>query len=381
MIAKYKPNEKDDLILQDLTTKVKDSLTEWYGEQASLDSDEPTIRSYRNSFMLRYSITTSTGHRKVVLVKIRRNPKMASLTQAVEADLHQNIPSEYQSLTFVYNYMTRRQEDFSAIRPLMYYEKYFAIFMEEVPSRTLRQLLRRQRSSNNGNMHELKDAARKTGRWLHFFHNHIHSPSEQGYTTGSILQEVQAYADQIESCSHGRVRAGVIVDAFSEKLENIPLERITFSQSHADMTCDNVLYTDEKKICIIDIKTRLAPIYSDLGLILIHPETSKPQIFSSGTYYPESLLRQYRADIVAGYFEEGPGAEELVRVYSAVQVLDKWLMYENLMSKYKGIKHYLSLPVGPFVSGYFQKLLKKHLDLIEEPGQAIKLADAADRAA
>jgi hypothetical protein len=118
-------------------------------------------------------------------------------------------------------------------------------------------------------------------------------------------------------------------------------------------------------------------------LILIHPETSKPQIFSGGTYYPESLMRIYREEIVAGYFEQEPSDEVLVQVYSAVKVLDKWLMYEELMSRYKGVKHLLSFPVAPFVTAYFQSLLKKHLELIHprQTGLAVAMTNTADHSA
>jgi len=146
---------------------------------------------------------------------------------------------------------------------------------------------------------------------------------------------------------------------------------VKFSQSHLDMTTNNVLYSEEGKLCIIDMKNRPAPVYVDLGLILTYPETSKTQIYSAGRYYPETLLQKYRDEIIAGYFEQEPGSEVLVRIYAAVKVLDKWRMYEELMGKYKGGKHILSMFTAPLVSAYFQNLLKKYLQMIggSESGQ------------
>jgi hypothetical protein len=133
---------------------------------------------------------------------------------------------------------------------------------------------------------------------------------------------------------------------------------------------------------VIDIKTRPAPIYSDLGLILTHPETFKPQIFSGGTYLSESILKEYRAAIVAGYFENEPQDELLVQIYSAIKVLDKWTMYEELMSRYKGMKYLLSLPVGPFVTNYFAGVWRKHLDSMKTNEDLIqtRMTMPADRA-
>ena len=369
-VVQYKPNEGDTPVIQDITRIITKSLDEWYGKGSNLISVNPQIRSYRNSFILSYPITTRHSQNKTILVKIRRNPKMDSLRKAIAAEIHHNIPIEYQSLEFVFSSLAGQEEIFSAIRPLTYIENYHAIVMEEFPSRTLRRLLVENRTLKNDRlMNDLRDAARKTGRWLYYFHHRIHSPIEKPYSTTAILKEVGAYAERLESYSGGRVRSQALIEAFSDKLKNIPIESVTFSEAHADMTCDNVLYSDDNRVCIIDIKTRHAPIYSDLGLILIHPETSKPMIFSMGKYYPDALLGEYRSQIVAGYFEEKPDDRTLVRIYSAIKVLDKWLMYEELMSRYKGVKRLLSLPVGPYVTHYFQNLLEKHLGFIENGRQ------------
>ena len=323
------------------------------------------IRSFRNSFMLRYPVTMPAGQTKHVLVKIHRNPKMDTLYEAIQADIHQSVRMEYESLQFVYDRIPAADEDLGAIRPLAYFEPYHAIAMEEYPSRTLRQILKNQRTSRTDrSLCELKDAARKTGRWLYYFHHHIYTPTETPYTTVDILQEVQAYAVRIEGYSHKRVLARRILDSFSKNLEHLTINRVAFSQSHADMTIDNVLYSVDHRVSVVDIKTRLAPIYADLGLVLIHPETSRWEILLGGRYYPDSVLREYRAQVIAGYFEEEPGTELLARIYSAIKVLDKWLMYEELLHRYKGAKHLLSIPAGPWVSSYFTRLLNKHLELI-----------------
>ncbi len=215
---------------------------------------------------------------------------------------------------------------------------------------------------------ELKDAARKTGRWLYYFHHRLNRSFEKPYTTADILEEARGFAEQIDFVSQGRVRARPILERFAGRLENIRVERVKFSQSHSDMTTNNVLYSEEGKVCIIDMKNRPAPVFVDLGLILTYPETSKPQIFSAGRYYSETQLRNYRAEVQAGYFEQEPGQEILARIYAVVKVLDKWRMYEELMAKYKGMKHILSVPMAPLISAYFQNLFKKHLELIGNPG-------------
>jgi thiamine kinase-like enzyme len=301
---------------------------------------------------------------------------MDSLHQAIQSDIHQTMIVEYQTLEFLYDRLRNAGEDFGAIRPLLFMQKYFAILMEEYPSRTMTQLMEAQRSNRvDWDSNELRDAARKTGRWLYYFHHHINTATERPYTSRDILEELRPYAEKIETSSQGRVRARPILKAFNRKLQSLPIERVMFSRCHLDMTTNNVLYSEAGKVCIIDMKNRIAPIYADLGLILTYPETSKPQIFSGGKYYSETLLQKYRSEIITGYFEQDPGNELLARVYSALKVVDKWSMYEELMGKYKGLKRALSIPAAPLVSAYFQNLLKKHLEMIEngQPGQALTL--------
>jgi thiamine kinase-like enzyme len=376
MIAHYKPNEQDRPILNEITDSIRGSLGEWYGPRARLETAIPAISSYKNSFILRYSVSIPDDRQKHILVKIRRNPKMDSLVQAIQADIHQNMEQEYLSLRNFYDHLTGMQEELGAIRPLDYLDQFPAIVMEEYPSRTLRRLLIDFRSSKAAWAgSDLQDAARKTGRGLYYFHHHLNTSFEADYTTGDILNVVGEYAEQIESYSRGRVKAGSILDPFSKQLENIHIEQVTISRTHSDMTIDNVLYSNERKVCLIDLKNQPAPVYVDLGLILIHPETSKSQIFSAGNYFPETLLQAYRNEIVAGYFEAEPGNAVLVRIYGAIMVVDKWLMYEKLMGNYKRAKRALSILVAPLVSSYFNRLLRKHLTLIETAGdgQALKL--------
>src|SRR5215211_9253621 len=141
MPVPYKQTERDKPILDGIAAHLKNSLSAWYGREARLDTDDPEFRSYKNSFILRYPVILASGNRKTMLVKIRRNPKMDSLSQAIATDLHANVPIEYRSLQFVYDRLAGKDEDLSVIRPLDYIEQYHAIVMEEYPSHPLRKIL------------------------------------------------------------------------------------------------------------------------------------------------------------------------------------------------------------------------------------------------
>jgi thiamine kinase-like enzyme len=375
-MVQYRSNVPDQAIIGEITNEIRASLSEWYGHGASLNATDPQIRTYQYCFMLRYPVSIVNVLSRAILVKIRRNPKMTALHQAIQSDIHQNSILEYQSLAFLHERLPGAENDFGAIRPLHFMKKFSAILMEEYPSQTMYQLMEAQRSTGTAwQKSALQDAARKTGRWLYYFHHHINAAHEEQHTQVDILHELQTYAEKIEASSQGRVRARPILDAFASRLQNIEVDRVEFSLCHLDMTTNNVLYSKDGKVCVIDMKNRLGPVYADLGLILTYPETSKLQISSAGTHYSEALLQKYRAEIIAGYFDREPGNEILVRIYSALKVVDKWSMYEELMGRYKGLKRALSISTAPLVSLYFQNLLRKHLKSLEtaKPGRALKL--------
>lgn len=364
MYVRYQPNEKDKNILEGITAAVEKSLHTWYPGGAHLEARQPDIRSFRFCFILWYPIALAMGTKKFILVKIRRHPKSDSLWQTLAADFEESTLAEYAALEDVYHKLGNVDEDFGAIRPLAYFSEYRAIVMEEFPSRTLREILFRHRTS--GDLTELRDAAHKGGRLLHYFHHHVHAATENPYSVQDFLQEVDAYARRIETYSRGRATARSILDAFARQLENVPISSILFSQTHADMTSDNILYSTDKKVSMIDMKDKIAPVFADLGMLIVNPETLKPQIFSDGMYLSRSLLKEYRQAILGGYFENEPVQEFYVKLFSALTVLEKWVMYEGLMYRYKGIKRLLAIPVAPFVTRYFQNVMKTHLNSICE---------------
>ena len=362
-MIKYKTSEHDTTIIHNITTRITESLQEWYGSSSRLLSPVPGVRSYTNSFILCYEVRTLTD-RKVILVKIRRNPKMKSLAQAVNVPhIHANIPSEFKTLCLLYQHIGTGHPNFTAIRPLTYMEEYFAIVMEEFPSRPLRELLFDQRKSSSSN--ELRVTARKAGELLRFFHEQIHSIAEQPYTSSELLADVEAYASRLELYTHGRVNAADIMNVFKQKLALKAIQSIPFSEIHQDMTCNNVLYSEDGKVCLIDIRTKPAPIYSDLALLLIHPETFREHIFRSGNYFSKDLLEEYRKAILAGYFEKHPVNGFLVNLFCAIRVLDKWTMHEELFHKYKRLKRLFTRPLGPILTSYFQAVLNRYLTALD----------------
>jgi hypothetical protein len=361
--TQYKFNQDDQPILHAITLILDNHLKEWYGDQAFWDSRIPEIQTYTNSFLLRFPIMTSEG-KKHILVKVRRHSRMRSLTAAIsDSSLHVNMQNEYRTLKTIYDFFGGVHSDIGAVRPLMYLENWSALVMEEYQSISLRRLLTQwgTRLYREESIKTLQDAAKKTGRWLHLFHHEFRDcsyaePAEQ------IMGTVQSYVGSLESITRGQIDIDSIHSMFADKMSLIETSRLPVSQTHGDMTCDNILYSKERQLCAIDVKGKVGPTYADLGLILIHPETFKLQIFTLGLYFDQRILKAYRKAILEGYFGNDFEDELLLSLYCALMLLDKWVRYEDNASRHRGVKGFFSKLVSPLSKFYFQSRIKKYLD-------------------
>lgn len=363
MLTRYANDSQDAALIETLTDRVEQGLAGWYGRASSLQTRNPQIRCYTNSFLLRYAVASSNGE-KAILLKIRRHPKMSSLTRATQTcELHTNIPEEYETLQHVYDRIGAEHPRFAALRPLAYFDEYFAIVMEEFPSHSFRQLLHNQRNASNAHDHVavVQAIAERAGQLLRFFHEHVYSTAQSPYSTADILADAETYAWRLHEYSRGRIDTRTILDQLGQKLAGKHIRAIPYTSAHQDLTCDNVLYSKEGKVCLVDIKVKPAPIYSDLGLLLIHPETFRDQIFRGGLYFSQQYLQNYRDSILHGYFAAASVDPFLVQIYAAIRVLDKWAMHQELFQKYKGAKRVFTRPLLPFVTAYFQRVWNSHL--------------------
>jgi serine/threonine protein kinase len=363
MPTRHANDPQDATLIETLTDRVEQRLAGWYGQASSLQTRTPQIRCYTNSFLLRYAVANSAGE-KAVLLKIRRHPKMSSLTRATQTrELHTNIPEEYETLQHVYDRIGSEHPGFAAIRPLAYFDEYFAIVMEEFPARSFRQLLQNRRNAIDTHDHlaVVRAIAERAGQLLRFFHEHVYSTAQSPYSAADILADAETYALRLHEYSRGRIKSSTILDQLGQKLSDKCIRSIPYTSAHQDLTCDNVLYSNEGKVCLVDIKVKPAPIYSDLGLLLIHPETFRDQIFRGGRYFSQQYLQNYRDSILNGYFAAASVDRFLVHIYAAIRVLDKWAMHQELFQKYKGVKRVFTRPLLPFVTAYFQRVWNSHL--------------------
>jgi len=368
-LTKYQQNEKDTPIIEVITKTIIEHLEEWYEDGHGLTIMPPAVHCYINCFMLTFPLTKPGQVKKNILAKIRRHPKMNALHQAVQKqDLHVKIPAEFNELISLHDFFKDQNNSLGAIRPLFYIEQCYAIIMEEFESRNLRQMLMEWKTilGLKDNLQHLINAAELTGQWLYQFHHKMQKYHTVEEPTQPILNEIEGLIERLEAASHHPRMAQSIRPEFLERMPVIHPNTIPYTNIHGDMTCDNVLYSNDGKVCMVDIKLQSAPIYSDISLILIHPDTFMSQIFSLGFFFRRRVVRAYRAAILKGYFGGREFDTALVNLYCAIKLLDKWVMYENIMNKAKGRKRLISIPAGPLLRFYFKSKIMGYLELMSK---------------
>jgi tRNA A-37 threonylcarbamoyl transferase component Bud32 len=238
--------------------------------------------------------------------------------------------------------------------------------MEEFQSQTLHEMLMDWKTilGFKLNIYNLVNAAQLTGKMLSVFHNQLHKCYEIEEPCQPIIEEVQALFERMTGANHKQNLANSVLPKFVQKIKALQTRKVLYSSNHGDMTTDNLLYSTENKVCLIDIKTKQAPIYSDIGLIMIHPDVFLYQIFTFGLLLRKQTIEAYRSAILKGYFGDRMIDKDLINLYCAIKMLDKWVMYEEIMSKSKGIKRLRSFLAAPFVRAYFKPRIDKYLNLI-----------------
>ena len=360
----YKGCSSDTAVIDEITAEIATRLTIAEGEHARLLDTNPEIMTYTSSFFLRFPIELANGQKSHILVKIRRHPKMATLSEAISAtNLHIKMPEEYQALQSTYEYFGRRSDGLNAARPLAYLNAFHALVMFEFPGATLRQLLMAGARHFGSGTHteRLHTAANSSGKWLQEFHSGMNDATTQSYSADEFHDETASILNKLGKHGVPTRQVDQLSHLFDRAIEHLGVRDVTFSKSHEDYTTDNILFDPSDQLAVIDIKIRPAPAYLDLALLLVHPETYRAQFLSAGAYFSGKKLRGYRDSIMEGYFAGSAPDRLLLDFYCAKNILGKWLMYENIMRNHKGVKAVMSSLIKPQLRHYFSKTTHAYL--------------------
>lgn len=365
MFRRYKHPQEDVPIIKEINSAMAKCIAEWYGQDARIASPKPTIKANRNSFFIIYDIAITSEEKKRVLLKIRRQTRLKSLNAAINSNIaHDNTRMEYEALVAIYNFFKDKVDRFDVIRPLAFFDKWYAMAVEECQSVHLDKLLHNcsfLTKIKGFDCPELFNITQNAGSWLAIYHREMHSQQETPYSSQELSEEIREALSNLSMASNETLQLEHLNSAFSQKITGLNLDTLPFSTIHGDFKNENILVTSDNRICVIDLKPTHDTIYSDLGQILIDPDTYKVQIFTFGMFFSKRFMEKYRDAILKGYFQDEPIDQALVKLYCAISLIDKWALNEKIIINYQDFRRYVSLSIRPIMRYYFNKVILSYL--------------------
>ena len=365
MFRRYKQHKEDVPLINEINCTMVKCVTEWYGPDTYISSSTPRIKVNRNSFFIIYDIALNSNEKTRVFLKIRRQTRFKSLNKAINSNIpHENTRKEYEALVEIYNFFKDKGGNFDAIRPLAFFDKWYAMAIEECESVHLDKLLHDWpflTKIKTLNYPDLFMIAQNAGSWLAIYHREIQSQQEKPYSSQSLSEEIREILSDLSTASNKDLKLEHLQTAFSQNIGGLSLNTLPISIIHGDFKSENILITRDNHVCVIDFKPSQDTIYYDLGQFLVDPDTYKVQIFTFGGFFSKRFLKEYRNAILKGYFKNKSFDQRLVNLYCAINLIEKWTLNEKIINNYKDLRKYISLPLRPIMRYYFNKLILSYL--------------------
>lgn len=364
MKARYRANAHDQAVFAELHQAVERALLQHYEGAVIAQPGEPEVLSFTNSFLLRYRIAAHPAAVEHVYVKIRRHPKMTSLSATLETpQLHRRMREEYDSLSELYAMFNSAGPDFGAVRPLAYLPRWHAIVLEEFAGQTLRQCLMQAASvaAPRARRERLCVRAGAAGRWLRRLHDAA-PRADAGVPLAELhSSEIRPLVRGLRDCGLGARICARVLQVFDTAMQGHETRPVLCGRSAEDFTTDNVLCDQRDRVAVIDVKLRTAPWYGDLALALVHPQTYRTQFLSSGAYFSREALRRYREAMLEGYCGPDRPPAVVLNHFCARNLLDKWLMYERIVARHRVPRRWLTGAVAVPMRRYFERQIGSYL--------------------
>ncbi len=353
------------MLLAQLTARVAPALCEWYGSGSALVSSKPNVRRLKQSFFIRYSIRAADGSPATLLIKIPRKPDIATLDQAIAAThLYAATQREYDSLLAVANAFADACQSHFCIRPFAYLPDWNAIAMQELPTRSFKQM-QLKLGMTLGFQRDWKlflEALTHASEWLKIFHSRLGDLQIEPLDTRELLREINVELARLDRATNHALDVTSLRDAFAALVARVHDVRVPVTTLHGDFNCGNILITRDGRVGAIDTKRRQrGPIYIDLAALITDPATRKLQVLSRGAFIRQNQLDQYGMAVLKGYFGSEAPDMQILHLYSALAALRKWTLDEEMLANASGFKKIAAVFATAQVRDYFRQLLSRYL--------------------
>jgi hypothetical protein len=333
--------EEDAGLLRDIVALAEQRAGDWF---SPFEGTRPLVSLTSHSvrprcFLYRFTLTSPLARREIV-AKVRhsdpRHRRADRYPDRPELTPHRTISdAEAAHLEFVgLNQIAAALQGadpqrLGVLRALAELPERATVVMEYVDQPTLRQLVARPRARpgrrTRGPLHDSVWTA--LGEWLSRFHSAHPGASLPGRMTSS--DDVEG---QLDRSVEFVARTGVDVSGIRCLRESAirrlhagwPSE-LPSALGHGDFTAQNVFVAPEGTITIFDpLPLWRVCVFEDLARLTMGLRLLGPQAVTRGRLLSPAHLDRWESDLLAAYSGSARPLRDLLHVYQAVLLLDRW---------------------------------------------------------
>ncbi|MBC8507076.1 MAG: phosphotransferase [Anaerolineales bacterium] len=360
----------DENIIVSISQEVARRVPEWYGSNISLESEIPQKCKYPNSFFLRYQLIGFKKNPRALLVKIPREKHVSSLAKAiVNHELGEMAEREFALLVDVSYFVNKLKKlSYAAIRPLCYLDRWNAIVMEELPSRTLENLAfdLRTRFRINPEWNLFKDSLCITGRWMRIYHEVLGDWQFAPLDVDALILEIEQKINILMMAQPRFTDWEEIQTKFRQILENLRGLLVPHVNLHGDLFFTNVLITADQRVAVIDLARDMrGPIYTDLSSMIIELVEQRLKVSSIGFVINQPTIRSLENAILEGYSDTGVDDLPVLSIFCAKLLLSVWNWYEQRVENSSRVNKLFLRSIHPFIRYYLCREIRSYLKRAE----------------
>jgi hypothetical protein len=340
MTRRAVPDEHAGLV-RDVVALTERRATDWF---SGFEGRRPVVSLVSYSvrprcYLYRFTLTSPSARREIV-AKVRhsdpqhrradRYPDRPELTPHRTISDAEAAHLEYVGLNQIAVALQGADpRRLGVLRALAELPERATVVMEYVDQPTLRQLVARPRARPGRRARgPLRDCVwTALGEWLSRFHSAHPGDSRPGRMTSS-----DDVADQLDRSVEFVARTGVDVSGI-RCLREFAIRRLyagwqselPSALGHGDFTAQNVFVAPEGRITIFDPLPRWRVcVFEDLARLTMGLRLLGPQAATRGRLFSPAHLDRWESDLLAAYSGSARPLQDLLHVYQAVLLLDRW---------------------------------------------------------
>jgi hypothetical protein len=323
-------DDKDQAIVDQITTDVRSRMVEWYGDGTVLLAEYPSYWQTSAGYFFRYDLKKQDQSCIEVLIKIQTEE--FPLFQAVDRqDMFTKNENAYGKMRTIEKIITQLADArLTAIPTLDFLPQWHGIAMEWVPMSSLRAVFlgKYMRFGLPSHWKQFRKTITQAGMWLRIYHDNMGALKTAPLPIKDIRFEMDHVMDGLAKASQDKTLQRLVRAAFDRVLDTLQGSTVSIGELHGDFTLGNTYITPDGEVGGIDFEgvTR-GPVFKDIARLIVDIEVHKALRHGYIVYFPR--LQRCISAFLDGYYQSESCDLQVLYLYCALEVIKRWLRFES----------------------------------------------------